>query len=133
MSFTNEKALAILGSMFRPLWSKETLDLVLQHYKGHMENTVESILGHGDGDPQVLLRKLEDSKSTSSPDQMALDEQLAMQIASKCSGDSNGNDGSLRETNSVFLREDNEPMGQCGYNRHKRSGLRFTEENEGYE
>lgn len=82
MSITYEEALSTLEAMFGAPWSEETLDLVLRHYEGHMENTVESILGHGGGDPQELLRKLEESKSTSSPDQMALDEQLARELAS---------------------------------------------------
>lgn len=97
MSITYEEALSTLGSMFGQPWSEETLDLVLRHYEGHMENTVESILGHGDGDPQVLLQKLEESKSASSPDQMALDEQLARQIASGGGGGGGGRSGSQNQ------------------------------------
>ena len=34
------------------------MDLVLQHFQGHMENKVDSILGHGDKDPAILLEIL---------------------------------------------------------------------------
>jgi hypothetical protein len=34
------------------------LDTVLRHQGGHMENTVETLLLHGDGSPEELIRKL---------------------------------------------------------------------------
>jgi len=113
MSITYEEALSTLGSMFGQPWSEETLDLVLRHYEGHMENTVESILGHGDGDPQVLLQKLEESKSTSSPDQMALDEQLARQIASG-GGGGGGQSGQSGSQNQAPARNIDNLSTQMG-------------------
>jgi hypothetical protein len=83
MSITYEEALATLQAMFGEPWTRETLDKVLRHEKGHMENTCDRILNHGSQDPQLLIAKL------SGPDpQLALDEQLARQLASGSRGGS---------------------------------------------
>ena len=78
MSITYEEALSTLEAMFGEPWTRETLDKVLRHEKGHMENTCDRILNHGSQDPQLLIDKL-----NGGPDpQMALDEELARQLAS---------------------------------------------------
>mmetsp|Transcript_35397 Transcript_35397/g.52663 ORF Transcript_35397/g.52663 Transcript_35397/m.52663 type:complete len:209 (-) Transcript_35397:452-1078(-) len=74
MSITYEEALSTLQAMFGPPWTQETLDAVLRHHKGHMENTVESILGHGSGAPDDLIQKLQSPSD--------IDEQIAQQLAS---------------------------------------------------
>lgn len=79
MSISYEEALGTLTAMFGDPWTEESLDAVLRHYKGHMENTVEAVLAHGDGDPQVLLEKLK-SGGTAEAD-TALDAALARQLA----------------------------------------------------
>ena len=60
MAITYEEALETLKSMFGEPWTESTLDAVLRHHEGHMENTVETVLGHGDGDPAELVRRLQD-------------------------------------------------------------------------
>lgn len=79
MSITYEEALGTLQAMFQEPWTRDTLDAVLRHQKGHMENTVDIILRHGTKDPQVLIEQLDAGVD---PDQslMALDEQLARQL-----------------------------------------------------
>lgn len=73
MSITYEEALSTLEAMFGAPWTRETLDAVLRHEKGHMENTCERILNHGSKDPQVLIQRL---KSTG----VSMDEELARQL-----------------------------------------------------
>lgn len=72
MAITYEEALATLEAMFGDPWTRETLDAVLRHEKGHMENTCERILNHGDKDPQALVNAL--------LNQTAMDEVLARQL-----------------------------------------------------
>lgn len=63
MTITYDEALSTLTSMFGPPWSSETLDAVLRHHDGHMENTVETVLGwdcERQGDPEELVRRLRD-------------------------------------------------------------------------
>lgn len=81
MAITYEEALSTLTSMFGAPWTRDTLDLVLRHHEGHMENTVESVLGHGDGDPQVLIENLKKGKAP--PADVSLDEELARQLANE--------------------------------------------------
>mmetsp|Transcript_11415 Transcript_11415/g.13809 ORF Transcript_11415/g.13809 Transcript_11415/m.13809 type:complete len:304 (-) Transcript_11415:1170-2081(-) len=81
MAITYEEALSTLTSMFGTPWTKDTLDLVLRHHEGHMENTVESVLGHGDGDPQVLIDNLKKGKAPAAD--VSLDEELARQLANE--------------------------------------------------
>lgn len=81
-----EEALSTLTSMFGPPWTKDHLDTLLRHFKGHMEDTVDAILGHGDGDPDVLVARL---KAT--PD-ISRDEALARQLVSEESLRSNYED-----------------------------------------
>lgn len=72
MAITYEEALATLEAMFGDPWTRETLDAVLRHEKGHMENTCERILSHGGRDPQALVTALQN--------QTSLDEALALQL-----------------------------------------------------
>lgn len=80
MSITYEEALATLQSMFAEPWTRELLDEVLRHEKGHMENTVDLILRHGDQEPQVLVQQL---AAGIDPAQNAasIDEALARQLS----------------------------------------------------
>jgi hypothetical protein len=71
MAITYEEALATLEAMFGDPWTRDTLDAVLRHEKGHMENTCDRILSHGEKDPQALVNALQH--------QPALDEMLARQ------------------------------------------------------
>lgn len=80
MSITYEEALATLEAMFGEPWTRETLDAVLRHEKGHMENTCERILGHGSKDPQILVDRL---KEGGPEPQLAMDEELARQLAAQ--------------------------------------------------
>lgn len=80
MAITYEDALATLQSMFAEPWDRDSLDYVLRNQKGHMENTVDLILRHGDKDPQVLIDQLEagiDPSQTA----VAADEELARQLS----------------------------------------------------
>jgi len=79
MSITYEEALSTLNSMFSVPWTEDHLDTVLRHFEGHMENTVDAVLSHGDGTPQQLLNKLSNSKV--GPDQIKQDAELAKKIA----------------------------------------------------
>ena len=80
MSISYEEALETLTSMFGEPWTQDDLDTVLRHYKGHMENTVDAVLSHGDGDPQALLKKLQSGGTPGGAD-TANDEALARQLA----------------------------------------------------
>jgi hypothetical protein len=80
MAITYEEALSTLESMFGDPWTRETLDLVLRHHQGHMENTVDEILRYGnDKDPNALIQQLQSGVDTA---QLAVerDEQLARQL-----------------------------------------------------
>jgi len=77
MSITYEEALSTLEAMFGAPWTREALDAVLRHEKGHMENTCERILNHGSQDPQLLVNKLKN--------QVTLDEELAQQLQNQSS------------------------------------------------
>lgn len=80
MSITYEDALATLQSMFGEPWNRDSLDTVLRHQKGHMENTVDLILRHGNQDPEILIDQIE---SGVDPMQSvtAADEALARQLS----------------------------------------------------
>lgn len=91
MAITYEEALSTLTAMFGEPWTKETLDQVLRHHEGHMENTVESVLGHGDGDPAALTQQLKFSKPNggsnntsnsvdAATEDVSMDEQFARQL-----------------------------------------------------
>jgi len=77
MSITYEEALATLEAMFGEPWTRATLDLVLRHEKGHMENTCERILNHGSQDPQILIDRLQTGDDNP---QVSIDEELARQL-----------------------------------------------------
>jgi hypothetical protein len=82
MSISYEEALATLQSMFgESAWSRDDLDAVLRHQQGHMENTCDVILRHGDKDPQILLAQLRDGTYDPDASTRAMDEQLARQLA----------------------------------------------------
>jgi hypothetical protein len=72
MSLSYEEALSTLQSMFGETWSKESLDAILRHFEGHMENTIEAILNHGRKEPEALIAKLKNFTN--------LDEDLARQL-----------------------------------------------------
>mmetsp|Transcript_103975 Transcript_103975/g.155715 ORF Transcript_103975/g.155715 Transcript_103975/m.155715 type:complete len:265 (+) Transcript_103975:197-991(+) len=78
MSITYEEALSTLEAMFAAPWNRELLDAVLRHEKGHMENTCDRILNHGDQDPKILVDRL---KAGGAEPQVAMDEELARQLA----------------------------------------------------
>ena len=60
MAISYEEALATLQSMFTPQgYTSQQLDAVLRHHGGHMENTVETLLSHGEGKPEELMNKLQ--------------------------------------------------------------------------
>jgi hypothetical protein len=79
MSITYEEALGTLTAMFTDPWDEDSLDTVLRHFEGHMENTVDAVLAHGDSPPADLLKRLETSKTGASIADM--DAQLARQLA----------------------------------------------------
>eukprot|EP00591_Stephanopyxis_turris_P010298 CAMPEP_0195519042 /NCGR_PEP_ID=MMETSP0794_2-20130614/14256_1 /TAXON_ID=515487 /ORGANISM="Stephanopyxis turris, Strain CCMP 815" /LENGTH=334 /DNA_ID=CAMNT_0040648125 /DNA_START=65 /DNA_END=1069 /DNA_ORIENTATION=+ len=58
MALSYEEALATLTSMFSHPWTTDSLANVLRHFEGHMENTIEAILNHGDKDPEDLIARL---------------------------------------------------------------------------
>lgn len=78
MAISYEEALATLQAMFAEPWTRQSLDAVLRHEKGHMENTCELILEHGEKDPQILVDRL---KAGGPDPQVAIDEELARQLA----------------------------------------------------
>jgi hypothetical protein len=80
MSITYEDALATLQSMFGEPWNRDSLDTVLRHQKGHMENTVDLILRHGNRDPDILINQIE-SGVDPLHSATAADEELARQLA----------------------------------------------------
>jgi hypothetical protein len=80
MSITYEEALETLQAMFQEPWTRDTLDSVLRHQRGHMENTVDLILRHGSKDPQILINQL-DSGIDPNQSLLELDEQLARQLS----------------------------------------------------
>jgi len=79
MSITYEEALGTLTAMFTDPWDEDSLDTVLRHFEGHMENTVDAVLSHGDAPPADLLKRLAASKTGASIADM--DEQLARELA----------------------------------------------------
>ena len=64
MAISYEEALETLQAMFGEPWTRQSLDAVLRHEKGHMENTCELILQHGEKDPQILVERLESGHTT---------------------------------------------------------------------
>uniref|UniRef100_A0A7S2L3U3 CUE domain-containing protein n=1 Tax=Leptocylindrus danicus TaxID=163516 RepID=A0A7S2L3U3_9STRA len=82
MAVSYEEALSTLTSMFGSegsKWTTDSLDQVLRHHEGHMENTVEAVLGHGDGDPNVLIQRLKDPSAAAAA--VDMDEEIARQLA----------------------------------------------------
>jgi len=79
MSITYEEALGTLTAMFTDPWDEDSLDTVLRHFEGHMENTVDAVLAHGDSPPADLLKRFEASSTGASIADM--DAQLARQLA----------------------------------------------------
>jgi hypothetical protein len=83
MTITYEEALSTLTAMFQEPWDEDLLDSVLRHFEGHMENTVDAILIHGDADPNILVTRLEASKSGATIEDM--DAALARELAGAAS------------------------------------------------
>ena len=98
MSITYEEALATLEAMFSAPWNRELLDAVLRHEKGHMENTCDRILNHGDQDPQILVDRL---KAGGPEPQVALDEELARQLATGGSSTSTSRGGGASSSSAA--------------------------------
>ncbi|KAL7570229.1 hypothetical protein ACA910_020654 [Epithemia clementina (nom. ined.)] len=82
MSISYEEALSTLQGMFGEQWSLEQLDTVLRHQKGHMENTVDLILSHGNRNPSVLMDKLNAGEDPTSHT-IDADAELARQLATQ--------------------------------------------------
>lgn len=105
MAISYEEALATLQAMFTEPWTRESLDAVLRHEKGHMENTCDLILMHGDKDPQILIDCL---KNGGPEPQVAMDEELARQMTDSGREASSGNTSGGRGTPTTlpvdFLR-----------------------------
>ena len=108
MSITYEQALGTLTAMFKAPWTEDSLDTVLRHFEGHMENTVDAVLTHGDGDPQLLIQRLE-----SGTNQEELDEQLARELANETQQQQVGN-VSNRVGNSMNSRNGNHMSSHNG-------------------
>jgi hypothetical protein len=85
MAISYEEALATLQSMFGEPWTRESLDAILRHQKGHMENTVDFILRHNGKDPDMLVSQLQ---AGINPDEsnVSMDAALARQLASGSGG-----------------------------------------------
>lgn len=106
MAISYEEALATLQAMFTEPWTRESLDAVLRHEKGHMENTCDLILMHGDKDPQILVDTL---KNGGPAPQEAMDEELARRMATDSSreastGNASGSRGTPTTLPADFLR-----------------------------
>lgn len=91
-SITYEDALNTLDSMFGDPWNQNHLDAVLRHFQGHMENTVEAVLNHGNGAPEELLARLKSSSSNkndynrnNNTNQSSADTSMDAEIARKLS------------------------------------------------
>ena len=99
MSLSYEDALSTLQSMFSDQgYTAQHLDAVLRHQGGHMENTVETLLVHGDGTPDELMRKLSrtpqgSALSGGSSGSVDADAELARQLAREDEGHSRGGGG----------------------------------------
>lgn len=89
MAISYEEALSTLEAMFGAPWTRETLDAVLRHEKGHMENTCDRILNHGSQDPQILIDRLKSGQTEAS-----MDEELARQMQARQSGRRGGDSNS---------------------------------------
>ena len=84
MSISYEEALSTLQAMFGDSWTRQLLDTVLRSQQGHMENTVDLILRHGDQDPQILIQQIQsgvDPQQTLTANDEALARQLSQQTA----------------------------------------------------
>jgi len=104
MAISYEEALATLQAMFTEPWTRESLDAILRHEKGHMENTCDLILQHGDKDPQILVDRL---KAGGPEPQVAMDEQLARRLAdppSQPNTNATGSRGTPTTLPADFLR-----------------------------
>lgn len=93
MALSYEEALSTLESMFaESAWTRESLDAVLRHQKGHMENTVDFILRHTGKDPQTLMEQLQAGMN---PDEstIRMDAELARQLAQSANVTTQGESG----------------------------------------
>jgi hypothetical protein len=81
-------------------YTAQHLDAVLRHQGGHMENTVETLLVHGDRNPDELMRKLSRTPQGSALSggggdggSVDADAELARQLAREDEGHSRGGGG----------------------------------------
>jgi len=95
MAISYEEALATLQAMFTEPWTRQSLDAVLRHEKGHMENTCELILQHGENDPQILVDRL---KAGGPEPQVAMDEVLARRLAASSATSNTSSRGGTRQS-----------------------------------
>jgi len=79
MAISYEEALVTLQAMFTEPWTRQSLDAVLRHEKGHMENTCDVILQHGEAktEESALLAAREPLTAGAAPDAMNTPEFLA--------------------------------------------------------
>jgi hypothetical protein len=112
MSITYEEALATLQSMFGEPWNRDSLDTVLRHQKGHMENTVDLILRHGNQDPDILINQIE---SGVDPMQSvtAADEALARQLSQTAGSGGIGTPGGTGSTTSEGISASRSGKGKA--------------------
>jgi len=81
MSITYEEALGTLTAMFTTPWKEDSLDTILRHFEGHMENTVDAVLSHSDSLTEALLKRLQSSQTGASISDM--EEQLMRHLANQ--------------------------------------------------
>jgi hypothetical protein len=96
MSITYEEALSTLKAMFSDRWDEDSLDTVLRHFEGHMENTVDAVLAHGDAPPSELVRRLEASRTGASISEM--DAELARQLANQEEAQARASSNNVRQS-----------------------------------
>lgn len=106
MTISYEEALQTLQSMFSPQgYTQQQLDTILRHHGGHMENTVECILVHGDGAPEELIARLNNSTAAAggggAVNNIDADEELARQLAAEDRTNGNNNNYARTTTNNA--------------------------------
>lgn len=72
-----EEAVSTLKAMFSETWTQQQLETALRHFEGHMENTVDAILSHGDGSPDALIARLSNTNKVD----VSMDEEIARQLS----------------------------------------------------
>jgi len=64
ISLSYAEAISKMQSMFGEKWSKETLDFLLQHFQGHIENTIKAILDYGIQNQDNVLKAISTGSTT---------------------------------------------------------------------